>query len=633
MNGQEPQQERTRLPVLLVEPDAEERERLRDSLLRVQRFAIEVEAVESVQVGRERLEFGGYAAVLLGADGADALQTLEELGSIERGVPTVVVSEAALSSVAAAVLAAGADDLVLRRSTTPEVLRRVLSYAVERKRARMQLQESEDRYRSFFEADLTANFVSTPGGEIQAFNPAFARMFGVHEQVGPRPMTTVLGARVWAGMVEDLASRETDRLATELEITSERGTVYASASIIGRFDESDRLIQVQGAIRDITEQRNLEMQLRQAQKMDALGRLAGGLAHDLNNLLTVIVGNNEMAIDEVPRSAKGHLNEIKRAANRGAALVDKLLAFTRQQPTEVVKLDLNTIISEMTSLARPLVGERVEIDVSLDPRLKSVRIDKGQLEQVVLNLLVNARGAMAGGGTITVQTRPGRRNTVILRVSDEGHGMDSATKARVFDPFFTTKDVGEGTGLGLSVVYGIVEQYQGHIFVKSEPGEGATFEIVLPAASGRDAPMSPSEGPSEIIDARGDETVLLVEDELGLRTLLESALAARGFKVMAALDAHQALRLLRIHGDVDLLLTDVVMPRMSGPELAERVLQASPETRIVFMSGYPDPKLEGNPLDLSSHTLIRKPFSPNEMASVIRRTLDEPMEAASAVTS
>lgn len=631
MKNHKSSEEEPRLSVLLVEPDARERERLGAKLLEVQRFEIRVESVADVDAGRERLDAGDYCAVLLGADGDQAVETLERLGSIERGVPTVVVSETALSSVASAVLAAGADDLVLRRSTTPDVLRRVLSYAVERKRARVELQESEDRYRSFFEADLTANFVSTPGGEIEAFNPTFARMFGDEAGPDPRPMTTLLGSRVWSSMVEDLASRETDRLATELEITSERGTVYASASIIGRFDDRERLIQVQGAIRDITEQRNLEMQLRQAQKMDALGRLAGGLAHDLNNLLTVIVGNNEMAIDEVPRSAKAHLNEIKRAANRGAALVDKLLAFTRQQPTEVVKLDLNTIISEMTSLARPLVGERIDIDVSLDPRLESVRIDKGQLEQVVLNLLVNARDAMPEGGTITVQTRPGLRDTVILRVADDGHGMDSATKARVFDPFFTTKDVGEGTGLGLSVVYGIVEQYQGHISVESEPGEGATFEIVLPVASGADAPTA-TEAPVEAADAHGDETVLLVEDELGLRTLLESALASRGFKVMAALDAHQALRLLRIHGDVDLLLTDVVMPRMSGPELAERVLRSSPQTRVVFMSGYPDPKLEGNPMDLRSHTLIRKPFSPNEMASVIRRTLDEPLEISAVTT-
>ena len=309
-------------------------------------------------------------------------------------------------------------------------------------------------------------------------------------------------------------------------------------------------------------------------------------------------------------------------------MVDKLLAFSRQQPIEVVKLDLNTIISEMTSLARPLVGERIDIDVSLDPRLSPVRIDKAQLEQVILNLLVNARDAMPDGGSISVETRMSAEDpeTVILRVADTGCGMDAATQARIFDPFFTTKDVGEGTGLGLSVVYGIVEQYGGTIRVTTEPGHGSAFEIVLASTPG-EVLVKSSDVIAEVEEVRGDETILLVEDELGLRTLLESALSARGFRVMSAWDAHQALRLLRIHGDVDVLLTDVVMPRMSGPELAAQVIRDSPTTRVVFMSGYPDPKLEGKPMDLSNHILVRKPFSPQEMALTIRQALDQPISA------
>ncbi len=612
-----------------MEPDPFERRRLEGELDAGEQVTFDVESAETALAGSALLDAGLPDAVLLGADGPDVKEQLRTLRSIESGVPTIVVSAADLTHDAPAILAEGVDDVILRRSATSDVLRRVLSYAVERKRARRALRESKDLYRSFFEADLTGNFLCSPGGEIEACNQTFSRIFGLPVDArGPRPpMTAILGPKVWARMVNSLVVGG-DRFSTELEVQSGGRVVFASTSLSGQFDAGGSLLQVQGAIRDITEQRNLETQLRQAQKMDALGRLAGGLAHDLNNLLTVIVGNNEMAFGEVDQKVKGYLGEIKRAANRGASMVDKLLAFSRQQPIEEVTLDLNTILSEMTSLARPLVGEQIDVDVSLDPRLRSVTIDKAQLEQVILNLLVNARDAMPDGGTIQVETRNGEVDdgeVVILRVTDNGCGMDEATRARIFEPFFTTKGVGEGTGLGLAVVYGIVEQYGGRIEVRSSPGEGSTFELTLPAADSQGEETGERDAPVAVEDARGDETVLLVEDELGLRTLLESALTARGFRVMSAWDAHQALRLLRMHGDVDVLLTDVVMPRMSGPELASIVVRSAPATRVIFMSGYPDPKLEGNPMSLREHVLVRKPFSPNEIALVIRQTLDQPV--------
>jgi PAS domain S-box-containing protein len=387
-----------------------------------------------------------------------------------------------------------------------------------------------------------------------------------------------------------------------------------------------------GVLVDITEQKQLQRRLAQTERMEAVGQLASGVAHDFNNLLTIIKGYSSLLMERNPEGQDGHAaREIQRAADRAAALTHQLLAFGRKQTLQPRVLDLNLIVRGLEEMLRRLVTENVELKIHTAPDLGYVHADPVQMEQVLINLVVNARDAMPKGGLLTVSTSTHAARAesgemekifaspyVTLSVSDTGVGMDAVTRARIFEPFFTTKEVGKGTGLGLATVYGIIKQSNGHIEVESEPGRGSTFRISLPRVEQEPAPprkpMTPEKTPK-----RGTGTILLAEDEPLLRELGQTILTQAGYTVITATDTDSLRTLIAEHPDkVDLLLTDVVMPDISGPELVRMGRQRWPSVRVLYMSGYTDDELQDLDRDAG---FIQKPFTPAELMAKIAEVL------------
>jgi len=399
--------------------------------------------------------------------------------------------------------------------------------------------------------------------------------------------------------------------------------------------------------KDVSEQKQVEAalqrsedQLRQAQKMEAIGRLAGGVAHDFNNLLTVMNGFSELVLMQMPATnpQREYMEQVLQAGERARSLVSQLLAFSRQQPVAPVVLDVNQVVTEMEKLLARVLGEDVRLQTKLAPELGRVEADPGQVEQILLNLAVNARDAMPDGGTLTIETaninfeaedlshrltlQPGPY--VLLCVSDTGHGMDAATRERIFEPFFTTKGLGKGTGLGLSTVFGIVQQSRGDIWVYSEPGRGTAFKVYLPQQEAM--PSHPLDrGTPEAVPPRGTETVLLVEDEPGVRALASRFLTTLGYTVVEASSGDEALILAtQRDGRVNLLLTDLVMPGMGGREVARELQARYSDLRVLFMSGF------SNDTDVTQRAvgeesvLLQKPFTLMGIARRVRQALDDP---------
>ena len=395
--------------------------------------------------------------------------------------------------------------------------------------------------------------------------------------------------------------------------------------------------------RDITERRHLEEQFRQSQKMEAVGRLSGGVAHDFNNLLGVIIGYAEFLQERIDTAnpLRGSVEEILKAGKRAASLTRQLLAFSRQQVLDPKVLDLKAVVADMEKLLRRLIGEDIELTTSLDPELGKVKADQGQLEQVVMNLAVNARDAMPQGGKLTIRVentvldqdyvrrypypvQPGPY--VLLMVTDTGVGMDAETKARAFEPFFTTKEKGKGTGLGLSTVYGVVKQSGGYIDVESALGHGTTFKIFLPRVHEQArVERQHAEAPPK---ANGNEVILIAEDETSLRTLTSTTLELSGYKVLQAKDGLEALEVSRKHpGTIDLLLTDIVMPGMGGRALAEELGRERKDIRIVYMSGYTGQAVGSQgPVEPGS-LYLHKPFTRQALTQKIREALDSQVPA------
>ena len=385
------------------------------------------------------------------------------------------------------------------------------------------------------------------------------------------------------------------------------------------------------------ERKDLEEQLAQAQKLEAVGRLAGGIAHDFNNLLTAIIGYAQISLDRLqPNEAlRRNIVEIKKAGDRAASLTRQLLAFSRKQVLQPRVIDLNSVVAEMEKMLGRMIGEDIELRTTLQEGLGSVKADPGQIEQVIMNLVVNARDAMPLGGKLTIETAgafldetyaqqhagvlPGAY--VMLAVSDTGAGMDEETQQHIFEPFFTTKDVGKGTGLGLSYVYGIVRQSEGNIWVYSEPGKGTTFKIYLPRVAGN---AEEYKRPEALVDlSQGTETVLLVEDDERVRELAQEVLEICGYRVLGAASGKAALAICEQYAErIHLLLTDVVMPEMSGPELAHRVSLLHPEIPVLYMSGYTDNAIVHHGVLDEGTNFIQKPFSPDALAAKVRQVLD-----------
>jgi PAS domain S-box-containing protein len=414
--------------------------------------------------------------------------------------------------------------------------------------------------------------------------------------------------------------------------------VPVSQVLIAHKNSSGNVEFLSTIARDIREQKRLEEQFRQAQKMEAFGSLAGGIAHDFSNLLTVIIGYSQFLLgrlsgDEV---SHGFVSEIKKSADRATALTRQLLAFSRRQLLQPREIDLNTVVADMSKLLHRLIGEDVHLATRLDPQLHKVRADPGQVEQVILNLAVNARDAMPTGGNLTIETRnvhldesyasthvdvrPGQY--AMLAVSDSGLGMSPEVKARIFEPFFTTKEVGKGTGLGLATVYGVVKQSGGHVEVYSEQGKGTSFKVYLPRM-GKPEPRLGSDSGSFVIPT-GRETILLAEDETGVRMLASMALKARGYSVLEARDGREALKIAETYqGPIHLLLTDVVMPNLGGRQLAEQVAKLRPDTLVLYMSGYTDDAVVRHGVLQSNVCFMQKPFTPDSLSRKVREVIDQ----------
>jgi two-component system cell cycle sensor histidine kinase/response regulator CckA len=390
---------------------------------------------------------------------------------------------------------------------------------------------------------------------------------------------------------------------------------------------------------DITERKQLEEQFHQAQKMEAVGRLAGGVAHDFNNLLTAILGSAHLVLDSLAAGApeREEVEEIRKAALRAADLTRQLLAFSRQQVIAPTVLNPNGVVANMDKLLRRVLGEDVELRALLASDLAAVKVDPSQLEQVVLNLAVNARDAMPNGGKLTIETQnveldeayvrghvsaqPGPY--VMLAMSDTGVGMDAATQARIFEPFFTTKEIGKGTGLGLATVYGIVKQSGGWIWVYSEPGQGTTFKIYLPRVTEAVPPAAVTPAPPASV--RGSETILLVEDDEMIRNLVQKVLKANGYRVLVAANGRDAERVAGQHqGPIHLLMTDVVMPGMNGREVAERLAAARAGLRVLYLSGYTDDAIVHHGVLEPGVAFLQKPFTPAVLGRKVREVLDSP---------
>jgi PAS domain S-box-containing protein len=579
-------------------------------------------------------------------DGIQALDLLKKRGL---DIPFVLVSGRVGEDMAVEAMKRGAYDYLLkdrltrlgeavRRAIDERRLRREKAWAVEA------LRQSEERYRlvSEISSDYACSLAVKPSGALECewTTEPFTRITGY--------TIAEINAIGWANLYLDEDRQISDRHhesllanqsdSTELRILAKDNQVRW-VRVIGRpiWDDSQgRVVRIFGAAQDITAEKHLEEQLLHAKKMEAIGRLAGGVAHDFNNLLTVIDGYGGILKEtSTPENAEA-IDEILEASGRAGRLTKQLLAFSRRQVLQPKIVDLNTVVADVERLLQRLIGEHIELRTipCRDPGL--VKVDRGQMEQVIMNLAVNARDAMPDGGRLTIETahidldsahssnhtgvQPGPY--ILLAVGDTGVGMSKELTARIFEPFFTTKEVGKGTGLGLAMVYGIVKQSGGTIWVFSEPNQGTTFKIYLPRAQRMEAA---TETPTpRAVPAPGNETILVLEDESAIRALIRKVLVQHGYTVLDTGDSNMALRICARHeGEIALLLTDVILPKLSGPQVAGHVLRLRPEIKVLYTSGYTDDAITHHGVPAQSPSLLEKPFSAETLLRRVRETLDD----------
>jgi signal transduction histidine kinase len=541
-------------------------------------------------------------------DGMDLVGRLHEIAALTEVV--ILTGNASVDSAVRAMRENSNDYLV--KPVQPDELVGTIERAGERwqrRRAEVGMRESEERLRLIFDHVSDALFIADDSGRIIDANPAACSLSG-HSTDKLRSLTVQAALPSGDGMVLDV-----------------RSTTFAPGVLVY-------------TVRDLTRQRKLEDQLAQAQKMEAVGQLAGGVAHDFNNLLTVIMSYSSLLLSDGQTSeeVRGDIQEISNAAERAASLTRQLLAFSRKQVLQMRPVSVNAIVADVQKMLHRLIGEDISVTTHLDSDLGLINADPGQLEQVLINLAVNARDAMPGGGALTIATdnadltdehgdrhlgaAPGKY--VMLAVTDTGTGMTKEVQQRLFEPFYTTKGAGKGTGLGLATVHGIVKQSGGDIYVYSELGHGTTFKVYFPRLA-KEAEVVMTTAEYRAVTPRGTETLLLAEDDEALRALGARVLTALGYNVLVARTGADALRIVAEHkGPIDLVATDVVMPEMNGSELVIKVLEARPGIRVLFMSGYTDDEVMRRGVIDGQTAFLQKPFTPDLLAYKVREVLDVP---------
>jgi len=607
----------------------------------------------------------------------DALEALSILTHYHPGLPFILVTGAQSEEVAVECMKRGADDYILKSTLMrlpSAVLNALRKREVERQKekAEVDLHAQEEQYRLIAEHTRDLIYLLDQKGQFTYASPSFEKALGYRpaELVGRKafsllhPDDKVAARKIFQEALENRA----DRTAQYRCKNKDGAWLFFESVVSWAFDNNDVPIKAVVVSRDINERKRLEEQVRQAQKMEAVGRLAGGVAHDFNNLLTAITGYSELLLRSLDRAdpRRADVEEIRETAGRAATLTQQLLAFSRRQITQPTVLDINDVVANLQKMLRRLIGEDIQLHTALAPDLCRVRADVGQMEQVVLNLSVNSRDAMLVGGNVTIETSNreipakslaelatpgaasvrgldtwGRRaadaavplmrgecergvppgSYAVLSVSDTGCGMDAKTLSHLFEPFFTTKEKGHGTGLGLSTVYGIVEQSGGHIRVESEMGRGTTFWIYLPRVE--DAVPAREKVTETDEFFKGNETVLLAEDDRSVRTLAIRVLTHSGYRVLEAASGEDALLILaETTSPIDLLVSDVVMNGISGPELAKRVGEKQPGVKVLYLSGYMEADMRNHILRDVASSFLAKPFRPRDLVQRVRQTLD-----------
>jgi two-component system cell cycle sensor histidine kinase/response regulator CckA len=574
--------------------------------------------------------------------GFNALKALAVLKEFGQDIPFVIISGTIGEENAVEALKMGAHDFLVkgRLARLVHVVERELREARERaarREAEAALRESERRYRRIIETTNEGVWIVDAESKTTFVNPRMASMLGTD----PKAM---LGASIF-DFVQDQVTVKALRqhephAAKHGEIKLERKDGQVTWALLDTTPIIDGSGQYEGALvmaMDVSSRKRLEEQLRQAQKMEAVGSLAGGIAHDFNNLLSVILSGTSLILEGLKPGDPiiGELEEVRKAGERAGALTRQLLAFSRQQLLEPRTLDLNQIVVGLDKMLRRLMGEDVELSLLLSHMLGKIQADPGQIEQIIMNLVVNARDAMPEGGKITIETgncqltaaytalhlgvTPG--DYVMLAITDTGIGMDAETRNRIFEPFFTTKEKGRGTGLGLSTVFGIVQQSGGHIWVYSEPGKGTTFKVYFPRKDG--AVDAPATMPPSPLTLRGVETILLVEDEEQVRAISRTILRRYGYNVLEAQNGGEAFLICeRYTAKIHLLVTDVVMPRMSGRQLAERLAPMRPDMRVLYVSGYTENSVVHHGVLDAGIAFLQKPITPDALLRKVREVLE-----------
>jgi len=559
-------------------------------------------------------------------------------------VPFILVTGSLDEETAVAYLKGGAADYILKDRVVR--LGPALLEALERARQREALRRHERLLRQIIDANPSLIFVKDWDGRFVLVNQATAEIYGttVDSLVGKTDADFNPNAEEVAHFLRDdreVISSGQPKLVSEEQVTNpitKQTRWFQTIKVPLRLPDQEKSTML-GVATEITERKRLEEQLLQSQKMEAVGQLAGGVAHDFNNILTAIVGYTDLLAVEFGANSRQleDLEEIRKAARRAAALTRQLLAFSRKQVLEPRVIDLNSVVMNLEKMLRSLISANVALETALAPDLGAARADPNQLEQVIMNLAINARDAMPEGGTLTIETGnatldenyaaqhvavvPG--SYVMLAVTDTGSGMSEETKARIFEPFFTTKPPGRGTGLGLSTVYGIVKQSGGNIWLYSEPGKGTTFKVYLPTVEALPADIG-KVAPAEAV-RHGGGTVLVVEDDEQLRRLTHRALAAHGYTVLEADRGRVALDIARRHkGMIDLLLTDIVMPDTDGRKLADTLRAARPGLRVLYMSGYPAGAIASHGMLESGVAYLAKPFTTDAITRKVREVLEAP---------